>query len=887
MPDAIGQSYSNLVFACVGILLGIAVVLYTLRHRKVTGALNFFLLSMFGITWGVFYLLELISRQTALKLFWDSAQFIPVGFIPPLFLIFVARFSKTTLFKRKVGWGLLFTIPVINIFNIAMDGLHHKFRISYIAPEIDNWVMPLRVHYGPLFWILLAYSSLVMLVCLIILIRTYFHTPRWARSNVFGMLAGAALTLVAMAASVPAWISVIPVNFTLITMIISMTIITLSLFSSRMLDILPLARSTLLSQMADGVVTLDSDGLIFDVNPAAESIPLLKLMENIGKSFTDLIKEKLGLALDLQLTREFSEEIVIGRSETARTYDMRVSPLSTDRERNAGMLVVFRDISRRRRNELERIRIQERYQAVFQNPNFGILLVDKNGIILEANERLCQMSGFPCQQITMRPVAEFLENMPDFGGKKNHPVINTDLLQTNGNKLPVEISITTTSINERQYFITVQDTSERKNSEAELRAALENLQSRNHDLSLMRNVTESLNQATSLRAAMLPALETVVAITHSPAAWVYLLGKAEDMYQRIEYHPLDEQNQLVIENMQGEFPRCMMKLMEGKAEAPRKVKNCSCCENPISPDHFTLPLYIGKQPLGVLNIHDTTNIELNENKIRLLHTLSDQLAVAVERVRLFRSEHDQRKLAETMRDIGATLTNSLDFSKVLDLLLEQLSRMIPYDGANVMLIEGKTAKITRLRGYEEIGKQKVADLLDNEYHISTTENIKRIVASGKPEIIADTATFEKWQKNEASPYYHSWVGAPVVIDGKVEALFSLEKVERGFYTQDHAKLLSIFSTQASLAIKNARLFTAEAKRIQELDALRTTLTGISSQLDLNKLLNEIVKRAMKLLNASQGELGLFDAEIRWFENPGRGRVSSRLPRSRRSNWGKV
>ncbi len=92
----------------------------------------------------------------------------------------------------------------------------------------------------------------------------------------------------------------------------------------------------------------------------------------------------------------------------------------------------------------------------------------------------------------------------------------------------------------------------------------------------------------------------------------------------------------------------------------------------------------------------------------------------------------------------------------------------------------------------------------------------------------------------------------MIIDGEVEAIFGLDKVEPGFYTQEHARLVSLFATQSSLAIKNSHLYSTEVKRIKELDSLRATLTDISSQLDVNTLLKEIAKRAIYLLNAQMG-----------------------------------
>jgi len=109
-------------------------------------------------------------------------------------------------------------------------------------------------------------------------------------------------------------------------------------------------------------------------------------------------------------------------------------------------------------------------------------------------------------------------------------------------------------------------------------------------------------------------------------------------------------------------------------------------------------------------------------------------------------------------------------------------------------------------------------------------------------------------------YYHSWLGAPVVIDGKVEVIFSLDKEEPDFFTPHHVELLSTFCSQAALSIKNARLYSRELRRIQELDGLQATLTGINKELDLSTLLKELVIRAISLLNADLGELALYEPE---------------------------
>jgi diguanylate cyclase (GGDEF)-like protein len=60
-------------------------------------------------------------------------------------------------------------------------------------------------------------------------------------------------------------------------------------------------------------------------------------------------------------------------------------------------------------------------------------------------------------------------------------------------------------------------------------------------------------------------------------------------------------------------------------------------------------------------------------------------------------------------------------------------------------------------------------------------------------------------------------------------------------------------------IKQRRLAEElERQRTQELEALRTTMTEISSELDLTRLLRAILERAVALIGATDGELSLYD-----------------------------
>jgi signal transduction histidine kinase/CheY-like chemotaxis protein len=92
----------------------------------------------------------------------------------------------------------------------------------------------------------------------------------------------------------------------------------------------------------------------------------------------------------------------------------------------------------------------------------------------------------------------------------------------------------------------------------------------------------------------------------------------------------------------------------------------------------------------------------------------------------------------------------------------------------------------------------------------------------------------------------------------VLGVLSAENREKNAFNQDDFEVLTAATHQAGLAIEKARLLAAERQRADELEALRTTLTDITAELELSSLLRSIVVRATGLLDATGGELGLYE-----------------------------
>ncbi len=278
-----------------------------------------------------------------------------------------------------------------------------------------------------------------------------------------------------------------------------------------------------------------------------------------------------------------------------------------------------------------------------------------------------------------------------------------------------------------------------------------------------------------------------------------------------------------------------------------------------------VPLKIGTRVIGVINAESRHLDFFSLDDERLMTTVAGQLATAIERVRLFEAERDQRRLAEALREVGASLSAVLDFDVILDRLLEQIARVVPYDAASVLLVEGGRAVVTRMRGYEIAGDETIEEMRTLSFPLATTANLRRMAETKQPHIVSDTHADPDWVPNKGTEYFHSWAGAPILVQGELAAIFSLNKIEPGFYQPQHTEQLSAFAGQAALAMQNARLFEESIRRTQELSGLYRTVLATGSVLGTEALLERLYEQVRQLLSPDSFGVVLFHEETQELE----------------------
>jgi diguanylate cyclase (GGDEF)-like protein len=271
-----------------------------------------------------------------------------------------------------------------------------------------------------------------------------------------------------------------------------------------------------------------------------------------------------------------------------------------------------------------------------------------------------------------------------------------------------------------------------------------------------------------------------------------------------------------------------------------------------------VPIHTGDHLWGCLGLEDCQNERRWEAVEQdALHAAANVLAAAIQRQRLVEADREERRVAEELRETAIVFGKSLNYDTVLNRLLDQTPRIVPYDGGSILLVRGSQAYVARQRGYDLADPDYALAAAVTAFSIAETPNLLKVMESLQPVIIPNTQAYPGWVPVENYPY-RSWIGSPLIVEGKVEAIISLDKLETDFYTSVHAARLSMFAGQASLALHNAMLFAETIEALEHEHKLSEITRAISSELDLSVILPAIVRMAVELAETDAGSMAILE-----------------------------
>src|SRR5258706_1490814 len=245
--------------------------------------------------------------------------------------------------------------------------------------------------------------------------------------------------------------------------------------------------------------------------------------------------------------------------------------------------------------------------------------------------------------------------------------------------------------------------------------------------------------------------------------------------------------------------------------------------------------------------------------IAFLEALTSQSAVAFERAQVVNNMERRVNEMNALARVAQGINITLNFDDILELIFAQTLQIMPGNDFHLMLYN-KTAQYFYY-----------AFCLENDERIPQKENLplaskttldQEIILSRRSILTQDFVA--QCQVMGVSPNVrgiYAWLGVP--LNTGMETIGALSVTSRDpsvTYTPVHMDLLQAIADQAAGAIVKSRLLQETERRAQQLSILNVITRQLTSTLDLEPLLKNILENAVNILSSEAGSLFLVDEQ---------------------------
>lgn len=259
-----------------------------------------------------------------------------------------------------------------------------------------------------------------------------------------------------------------------------------------------------------------------------------------------------------------------------------------------------------------------------------------------------------------------------------------------------------------------------------------------------------------------------------------------------------------------------------------------------------VPLVRKNDVLGLLalgQISEPRSFSFREQ--RLAQNLAGQASVAIEHAHLYSQAQRRVEELSTFHNIVLQLNTQLKLTTVLDAITKSALKLVDASNLHIYLYDQRSGEFSFGSALWRDGRRAPAVTKVREDGMTAT-----VVKRGEPIIIDDAKSHPLFQTEAAQSWgVEAIAGFPLKRGDVVIGAFTITYLHPHRFTDDEILLLNLLADQASVAVRNARLFSDSQRRLRDMSALVDMAQKVTGKLKISSVLQTTVQILKGLLNA--------------------------------------
>jgi diguanylate cyclase (GGDEF)-like protein len=356
------KSMVTLLFLGAAAVIAWATLIVWQRRDAPGGRVLFWMMIAIQV-WSFTAAAEAATTDLSVKIFWSKVEYLGGVSAAPLLLVFTLIYTHRNRLLTLRNLILLSTMPILVLLLVWTNEFHNLIWVDFQRHIYPHDVLYVYV-YGPLFWLHPIYAYICVGAAATLLFQEYRRATLTYRRQYGSFLLAALAPLVGSLLYLVGWNPMPGLDLAALSFAATGVFIAYGTQAYGLMELVPIARHTLVEVLEDGVIVIDLRNRIVDVNRAVLNMFNFKDAPIGQDAFMTFHQYPLLAATLLQKPPVPMEVILPGNPP--HHLDVRLTEVFGDRGQTEGHIAVLRDITDRKMIEaaLEEKRQQMEQMAI-------------------------------------------------------------------------------------------------------------------------------------------------------------------------------------------------------------------------------------------------------------------------------------------------------------------------------------------------------------------------------------------------------------------------------------------------------------------------------------------------------------------------------------------
>lgn len=332
-------------------LLSLGIGLLICRKRGSPGIRYLAALELSVFQWSFAYIFEAAATTVALKHLWSQVAYPGTAGTSLFFFFFAMVYSQQDRINSTPIRIAASLIPVLTVVLAATNGWH---RWVWTGISIDPASNIAVYRHGFWFWIFVIYSYCLVLAGMAFLATAVLRFHGFYSAQTLFLLFGALLPFTANIVYVFDLDPIPGLDWTPVFFMFSGLVLALGMTRFRFLDLVPVAREKLMDNLRDGVMVIDTQGRVVDLNRRLEELLDTGREPVVGGPARQVLSRWSELDVLLGDDASLPATAILVDENRQRAFEVSVFPLDGPHGAPAGRMLTVRDVSASHQAEKER-----------------------------------------------------------------------------------------------------------------------------------------------------------------------------------------------------------------------------------------------------------------------------------------------------------------------------------------------------------------------------------------------------------------------------------------------------------------------------------------------------------------------------------------------------